>query len=99
MHIGTSGVAAVWGNKTLRWCSHQCELDGDSGKLRCWVGWLRRTLPVKFRRQTSYLSHKLCDLNMKSQFDIYFTNRKTQMNKTNNTSSKLNREIQIFGPI
>jgi len=33
---------------------------------------------------------------MKSQFDMYFTSRKTQLNITSYTCSKLNRENQIF---
>jgi hypothetical protein len=34
---------------------------------------------------------------MNSQFDIYFTRRKTQLNITSYTGYKLNREFQIFG--
>jgi len=36
---------------------------------------------------------------MKLLFGIYFTSRKTQLNKTRCTYSKLNEKIQIFGPL
>ena len=81
----------------MQWLNRRSELGGNNGILSWWVGWLRRKLPVKFRpHQKSYLSHVLNAVNIKSQFYIYFTSRKTQINIT---CSKLNWELQIFGSI
>jgi hypothetical protein len=80
----------------MRWLHHQSKLGADRCSLRCLVGWFHRKLPVKIRHhQTLYLSHVLSAVNMKSQFDIYFTSHKTQLNVTSYTCSKLNREFQI----
>jgi len=95
MHIWISGVTAVFGITQLRWLHHQCELGGDSGTLHFVVSWFRRKLSVNFSYQTSRHSNVLSAVNMKSQFDIYFTSHKTQPHKTNYTCSKLNEEFQI----
>ena len=99
IHIWIPGVSAVWGFLPMRWLHHQSELGADRCRLCCLVGWFYRNVPVKVRHQTSHLSHVLSAVNMKSQFDIYFTNRKTQLNITSYTWSKLNREFQIFQSI
>jgi hypothetical protein len=57
----------------MRWLRHQCELGGDTRTLRCLVGWLRRKLLLKFPNQTSYRTHVLIAVYIKSQFDIYLT--------------------------
>jgi len=78
----------------MRWFRHQSELGCDSSALRFWVGWIRIKLPKKIRpHRTSYLSHVLSAVNMNLQFDIYCTNRKTQLNYM---CTKLNGEFQIF---
>jgi hypothetical protein len=83
MHTLISGVSAVYGITQMQWLHHQCELGGNIGILRCLVGRFRRKLHLKFRiHQTSYLSHVLNAVNIKSQFDVYFTSRETQLNKT-----------------
>ena len=99
MHIWISGVTAVSEFTHLWRLHHQFEVGGNSSPLHYWVSWFRRNLPVNFRRQTSYLSHVLSAVNIKSQLGIYFTSRKTQLNKTSCTYSKLNEEFQIFGPL
>ena len=84
----------------MQWLHHQSELGGDTCSLRLLVSWFRSKLSVKFRHhQTSYLSHVLNAVNMKSPFDIYFICRKTQLNITSYTCSELNRKIQIFRSI
>jgi hypothetical protein len=89
MYTWISGVIAYYGFLPMRWFHHQSQLGADRCSLRCLVGWLRRKLPVKFRRhQTSYLSHVFSAVSMKSQFDIYFTSRETQLNVTSYTCSK-----------
>jgi hypothetical protein len=82
----------------MRWCYHHSKLSDERGKLQFRVGWFRRKLPVEFRlHHTSYLSHILLAVNMKSQFDVYLTSRKTQLNITRYIRAKLNWEFQIFG--
>jgi hypothetical protein len=72
LHICFSGGSAVFGFVPVRmqWRHHQSELGGDNCSLRFVVGWFRTKLPVKFRHQTSYLSHVLSAVNMTSLFDI-----------------------------
>jgi hypothetical protein len=55
-----------------------------------------RMLPVKFLHQTSYRSHVLIAVNMKSQFYIYFIRGKVFLNKT---CSKLNQNFKYSGPV
>ena len=96
-YIWISGVIAYFGFLSMQWTYHQSELGRDSCSLRWLVAWIRRKLLVKFRRhQTSYLSHVLSAVNMKSLL-IYFRKwYKTQFNITGYTCSKLNEEFQIF---
>jgi len=73
----SSGITYMW------WRYHHSKLSDDRGRLHFRVGWFSRKLPVEFRHlQTSYLSHVLRAVNMKSLFDIYLKSRKTQLNKT-----------------
>jgi hypothetical protein len=82
MNIWISGVTGVCGYYYLHWLNRRSELGVNNGILCWWVGWFRKKLPVKFRHhQTSYLSHILSVVNIKSQFDIYFRSRKTPLKK------------------
>jgi hypothetical protein len=95
MHIWISGFTAVFGITHMRWLHHQSILGGDTYNLRLPVSRFRRKLSVKFRHhQTSYLSHVWSAVNMRSQFHIYFTSRKTELNITNTTGSKLTGDFQ-----
>jgi hypothetical protein len=97
MSISISDFTAVFGITHTQLLHHQSELGGNSSTLLFRVGWFRRKLLVKFRRhQTSYLSHVFSAVNMNSQFDIYFTSRKTQLNIINYIRSKFIRQFQIF---
>jgi hypothetical protein len=89
-YLSFSGGSAVFGFVPVHMqCRHhQSDMGGDNCSLRFLVGWFRTKLPVKFRHQTSYLSHVLSAVNMISQFDISFSNRKIQPN--------IHRAIQIF---
>jgi len=99
MHIWISGFSDEIRIILVQWLHYQCQLGADNGILRYIVSLFRWKFLVKFHHQTSYLSHVLSAVNMKSQFDIYFINRKVFLNKTNYTWSKITREFQIFRSI
>ena len=70
----TDNTHAVTPSSVQIGCCYQEAIS--SGRFSC------RKLPVKSPHQTSYLSHVLITVNIKSQFDIYFTSRKTKLNKS-----------------
>jgi len=65
------------------WRHHNYKLSDHRARLHFRVGWFGRKSLVEFLlHQTTHHSHVLRAVNMKSQFDIYFTSRKTKLNKT-----------------